>query len=125
MANEHGGYDGPEDETDEEYDAAYEAHRTALYDMLIAYADKEELSDGFMAQLLSDLGLSLRMVAYASETEKPSIGGLRDRYTRELGESVREAKKHAAEFIADAKAAREAEEGEDGEDEAEPDAPRS
>lgn len=135
MAGEHGGYDGPEDETDEEYDAAYEAHRTALYDMLIGYADKEELSDGFMAQLLSDLGLSLRMVAYASETEKPSIGGLRldlDRYTRELGESVREAKKHAAEFIADAKAARDAEEGEEGEDEAEdagpdggPDAPRS
>lgn len=111
------GYDDediPGDEmSDDAYEAAYEQHRNALYEMLIAYADKEDLSDGFMAQLASDLGLSLRMIAYASETEKPSVGGLRldlDRFARELGESVREAKKGAAEFIAEAKAAREEDE---------------
>ncbi len=82
----------------------------------MAYADEHDLGDAFLADLVSDLGLSLRMVAYAAETEKPSVGGLRldlDRYVRELGDSVREAKKHAADFIAEAKAAREEEDDED------------
>ncbi|GLK71172.1 hypothetical protein KHC23_10380 [Ancylobacter dichloromethanicus] len=105
-----------DDETDDAYDAAFDQHRAALYDMLMDYADTHELSDSFMAVLASDIGLSLRMVAYAAETEKPSVGGLRldlDRYARELGDSVRDAKKYAAEFIAEAKAAQEADEEED------------
>ncbi|TCK28609.1 hypothetical protein EV667_2618 [Ancylobacter aquaticus] len=108
--------DNPEDEADEGYDAAFDQHRAALYDMLMEYADDHDLSDGFMAVLASDIGLSLRMVAYAAETEKPSVGGLRvdlDRYARELGDSVRDAKKYAAEFIAEAKAAQEGDEDED------------
>ncbi|GAB4066989.1 hypothetical protein GCM10028812_17930 [Ancylobacter sonchi] len=108
----------PPDDGDEGYDEAYEAHRAALWDMLMAYADQHDLADGFLSDLVSDLGLSLRMVAYAAETEKPSVGGLRldlDRYAREMGESVREAKKGAGEFIAEAKAAREAEAAEEGE----------
>ncbi len=107
-----------DDESDAAYDEAFDAHRTALYEQLLAYADEHDLSDGFIADLVADLSLSLRMVAYASETEKPSVGGLRldlDRYARELGEAVREAKKHGADFIAEAKAAREREEAE-GED---------
>lgn len=119
------GYDNPDEETDEAYDAAFEAHRTALYDMLMTYADEHDLSDGFLSLLASDIGLSLRMVAYASETEKPSVGGLRldlDRFARELGESVRDAKKYAAEFIAEAKAARESEDAEEGEGSEETDA---
>lgn len=110
--------DLPEDENQDEYEQAYDTHRAGLYDMLVAYADEHELGDGFLADLVADLGLSLRMVAYAAETEKPSIGGLRldlDRYVRELGDSVREAKKQAADFIAEAKAARAEEEGEDAE----------
>lgn len=116
--------ENPEDENDEGYDAAFDQHRAALYDMLMEYADDHDLSDGFMAVLASDIGLSLRMVAYASETEKPSVGGLRldlDRYARELGDSVRDAKKYAAEFIAEAKAAQEADDAEDDEDEDEDD----
>lgn len=109
------------DESDEAYDEAFETHRAALYERLLAYADEHDLSDGFIADLVADLSLSLRMVAYASETEKPSMGGLRldlDRYARELGEAVRDAKKHGADFIAEAKAAREREEAEgDAEDE--------
>ncbi|QIB35551.1 hypothetical protein [Ancylobacter pratisalsi] len=104
----------PQDE-EESYEEVYEEHRSALYDQLMAYADAHDLSDGFMSDLVSDLGLSLRMVAYAAETEKPSVGGLRldlERYTRELAESVREAKRQAAEFIAEAKAAREQDEAE-------------
>ena len=105
----------PPEDGDEGYDEAYDAHRAALWDMLMAYADEHDLADGFLSDLVSDLGLSLRMVAYAAETEKPSVGGLRldlDRYAREMGESVREAKKGAATFIAEAKAARESEEAE-------------
>lgn len=117
-------YDEPENDTDDGYDAAFDQHRAALYDMLMEYADEHDLSDSFMAVLASDIGLSLRMVAYASETEKPSVGGLRldlDRYARELGDSVRDAKKYAAEFIAEAKAAQEAEGAEDDEAEGEED----
>ncbi|MCB4768316.1 hypothetical protein LGR54_06840 [Ancylobacter sp. Lp-2] len=108
----------PPEDGDEAYDEAYETHRAALWDMLMTYADEHDLADGFLSDLVSDLGLSLRMVAYAAETEKPSVGGLRldlDRYAREMGESVREAKKGAGEFIAEAKAAREAEAAEEGE----------
>lgn len=110
------------DESDEAYDEAFETHRAALYERLLAYADEHDLSDGFIADLVADLSLSLRMVAYASETEKPSMGGLRldlDRYARELGEAVRDAKKYAGDFIADAKAAREREDAELGENEGE------
>lgn len=115
------GYDDEEIPTDEavsedEYEAAYEQHRNALYEQLITYADTHELSDSFMAQIVSDIGLSLRMVAYASETEKPSVGGLRldlDRFARELGDSVRDAKKDAADFIAEARRAREEDEAEE------------
>lgn len=116
--------DLPEDENLDEYEEAYERHRVDLYEMLIAYADEHDLGDGFLAQLVSDIGVSMRMVAYVAETEKPSVGGLRldlDRFTREIGDAVREAKKGAAEFIADARRAQEEEEaaaaagGEDGE----------
>ncbi|MDQ0301765.1 hypothetical protein [Ancylobacter polymorphus] len=117
-------YNEPENDSDDGYDAAFDQHRAALYDMLMEYADEHDLSDSFMAVLASDIGLSLRMVAYASETEKPSVGGLRldlDRYARELGDSVRDAKKYAAEFIAEAKAAQEAEGAEEDEAEGEED----
>lgn len=99
--------------SDDEYEAVYEQHRNALYEQLMTYADEHELSDSFVAQIVSDIGLSLRMVAYASETEKPSVGGLRldlDRFARELGDSVREAKKSAADFIAEARRARDEDE---------------
>ncbi|MBB3771415.1 hypothetical protein FHS55_002014 [Angulomicrobium tetraedrale] len=119
--------DLPDDENEDGYEEAYETHRSGLYDMIVAYADEHELGDGFLADIVADLGLSLRMVAYAAETEKPSIGGLRldlDRFVRELGDSVREAKKQAPDFIAEAKAAREEEgaEGDEGDDEADTEA---
>lgn len=101
---------------DDNYDEVYETHRSALWDMLMDYGEKHDLADGFLADIVSDMGLSLRMVAYAAETEKPSVGGLRldlDRYVREIGEFVRDAKKGAAEFIAETKAARAEEEAEE------------
>lgn len=98
-----------EEESDEAYEAAYEAHRSALYEAILAYADEHELNDGFLAQILTDLGLSFRMASYAEETDKPSVGGLRlelDRYVREIGENVRDAKKYAAEFITEVRSGR-------------------
>ena len=99
----------PEFESDDDFEAAYETHRGGIYEVLIAYADEHDLSDGFLAHIVSDVGLSLRMVAYASETDAPSATGLKldlDRFAKELGDSVRDAKKDAAEFIAEAKLAR-------------------
>ncbi len=107
----------PEFESDDDFEAAYETHRGGIYEVLIAYADEHDLSDGFLAHIVSDVGLSLRMVAYASETDAPSATGLKldlDRFAKELGDSVRDAKKDAAEFIAEAKLARE--EQADGDD---------
>lgn len=109
------GNDIPGNEPDvelDDYDAAYELHREKLWDLVMAYADEHELADGFLADLVTDFAVSLRMIAYAQETEKPSVGGLRldlDRYGREVAEQIREAKKGAGEFIAETKAAREAE----------------
>lgn len=112
--------DIPEGENADDFDAAYETHRGDIYELLVAYADEHDLSDSFLAHLVSDVGLSLRMVAYAAETEKPSAGGLKldlDRFAKELGESVRDAKKDAAEFIAEAKLAREEQtDGDDADD---------
>ncbi|MFK8250953.1 hypothetical protein [Ancylobacter terrae] len=115
------GDDVPEDENLDEYEEAYERHRVDLYEMMIAYADEHDLGDGFLAQIIADIGVSMRMVAYVAETEKPSVGGLRldlDRFSRELGDAVREAKKGAAEFIEDARKAQaeEAEQVAAGED---------
>ncbi len=109
--------DLPEFESDDDFEAAYETHRGGIYEVLVAYADEHDLSDGFLAHIVSDVGLSLRMVAYASETDAPSATGLKldlDRFAKELGDSVRDAKKDAAEFIAEAKLARE--EQADGDD---------
>ena len=112
--------DLPEGENDADFDAAYETHRGGIYEVLVAYADEHDLSDGFLAHMVSDVGLSLRMVAYASETDSPSATGLKldlDRFAKELGDSVREAKKDAAEFVAEAKLARDEQpDGDDADD---------
>jgi len=110
----------PEFESDDDFEAAYETHRGGIYEVLVAYADEHDLSDGFLAHIVSDVGLSLRMVAYASETDAPSATGLKldlDRFAKELGDSVRDAKKDAAEFIAEAKQSRDEQaDGEDADD---------
>jgi hypothetical protein len=60
----------------------------------------------------------MHMAAYMSSVEKPSVAGLKmeiDRFSNDIQEMLREAKKGAAEFVEDYKAAAEAA-GEDEED---------
>ena len=64
--------------------------------------DDEEIDEAYMAQLLLDCGLNMRMTAYGMAVENPSVAGLKidlDRVGREVAELLRAAKKGAEEFI--------------------------
>ena len=92
-------------EKDPEFDQfaeEYEGHRAALFELISEYMDKPDLEEGYVAQLLLDLTLNMRMAAYAMGVESPSVGGLRldlDRWQREVVGFVREAKKEAETYI--------------------------
>jgi hypothetical protein len=81
-------------------------------------ADIDELSRHGMAlhQLVQDYtSVKMHMVGYALETEKPSASGLKlhlDRFRREMDHLIRDAKKNADQFIAQAKTLRAAAENE-------------
>ena len=64
--------------------------------------DEEEIDEAYMAQLLLDSALSMRMTAYGMGVENPSAAGLKldlDRLARDIGDMVRAAKKRADEYI--------------------------
>jgi hypothetical protein len=87
----------------------FERHRDALYEHICDFMEEEDLSESYMAQLLVDAMIRMRMTAYGMEVEKPSVAGLKidlDRLRDELGTMLREAKKDAEEFIAGVKEAR-------------------
>jgi hypothetical protein len=92
-------------EKDPEFDQfaeEYESHRVALFGLVSEYIDKHDLEEGYVAQLLFDLTLNMRMAAYAMGVESPSVGGLRldlDRWQREVVGFIREAKKEAETYI--------------------------
>jgi hypothetical protein len=92
-------------EKDPEFDQFaedYEGHRAALFDLVSDYMDKHDLEEGYVAQLLLDLTLNMRMAAYAMGVESPSAAGLRldlDRWQREVVGFVREAQKDAESYI--------------------------
>jgi hypothetical protein len=92
-------------EKDPEFDQfaeEYERHRAALFELVSEYVDKHDLEEGYVAQLLLDLTLNMRMAAYAMGVESPSVAGLRldlDRWQREVVGFVREAKKEAESYI--------------------------
>jgi hypothetical protein len=88
---------------------AYERHRDDIHELILDYMDEEDLDAPYLAQLLIDLMIRMRMSAYGFGVESPSVGGLKldlDRLQAELGEFVREAKKGAALFIEGVKQAR-------------------
>src|ERR1700726_1256073 len=108
----------------------FERHRDALYDHICDFMEEAEISESYVAQLLVDAMIRMRMTAYGMGVESPSVAGLKldlDRLRDEVGVFLREAKKGAEEYIAlvkdmraDAEAALEAEEkdeeeGEEGE----------
>jgi hypothetical protein len=100
----------------------YEVHRDDIHELIMDYADEQDLDAPYLAQLLIDLMIRTRMSAYGFGVESPSVAGLKldlDRLQAELGDFVREAKKGAALFIEGVKQARaevDAEEAEEAED---------
>ncbi len=98
-------------------------HGLALHQLIQDYLDEHDLPDDAGAIILLGIGIRMRMVSYALETEQPSASGMKmdlDRFQREIEDGVRTAKKGAEEFIKEAMVLRdEAEmdaddEGEDG-----------
>lgn len=110
--------DGHEDDDDE-----FVRHGKAIHELVRDYLEDHDIPDTAGSVLMLDGAISMRMIGYAAETEKPSGSGLKlelDRFSREIEQAVRHAKKNAEAFIEDIKpvleAARaEAEEEEGGE----------
>ncbi len=112
---------GDDPETDK-FVEAYERHRDDLHELLMDYMEEEELDAHYLAQLLVDLMIRMRMTAYGFGVESPSITGLKldlDRLQAELGDFLREAKKDAALFIEGVKQARAQADAEDEAEDAE------
>ncbi len=107
----------------------FERHRDALYEHICDFMEEAEISEAYVAQLLADAMIRMRMTAYGLGVESPSVAGLKldlDRLHKELGEFLREAKKGAEEYIghvkemraaADAELEDQEEEGEGAENE--------
>jgi hypothetical protein len=89
----------------EEHDAEedeFERHGKAVHELVQDYLDMHDIPDSAGALLLLNAAISMRMIGYATEVEKPSGGGLKldlDRFRREMEDVVRHAKKGAEEFI--------------------------
>lgn len=90
-------------------------HGMALHQLIQDYMDEHDLSDEITSLMLLEVSVRMHMVGYALETEKPSASGLKldlDRFRREMDNLIRDAKKNADHFIAEAKTVRAAAENE-------------
>ena len=97
----------------------FERHRDAIYERLVDYMDEAEIGEAYVAQLLIDATIRMRMTAYGLGAEKPSVAGLKldlDRLQKQVVEVLREAKKDAEQYIATVKEARAAAEAEEDEE---------
>jgi uncharacterized radical SAM superfamily Fe-S cluster-containing enzyme len=93
-------------------DEEYAALQRALFVRLESFMDEQDIGDLYLADLLLDAAIHLRMSAYAAEVEKPSVAGLKldlDRMRLDVEQMIRGAKKDAEGFIAEVKEARAAE----------------
>ena len=84
----------------------FERHRDAIYDFICDYMDDEDITEAYVAQLLIDATIRMRMTAYGLGVENPSVAGLKldlDRLRDEVGVFLREAKKGAEAYIAHVK----------------------
>jgi hypothetical protein len=102
--------DDPFDENENENDPVEEFDRLTdlLFQLVSAFADDEEVPDDLLPLLLLRLSLSTRMMAYATSVAKPSAAGLKldlDRFRHDAEDLIREMKKDADRFIAQAKEA--------------------
>ena len=79
-----------------------ERHRQELHERICDYMNEEEIDENYVAHLLLESAVNLRMSAYGVYVENPSVAGLKidlDRMGRELDEMLRAAKKGAEEYI--------------------------
>ena len=70
----------------------FERHRDALYDHICDFMEEDEISEAYVAQLLADAMIRMRMTAYGMGVESPSVAGLKldlDRLRDELGVFLR------------------------------------
>jgi hypothetical protein len=107
-----------DDEVPDEFVEEFERHRDAIFDRLYDYMEKTEINEAYVAQLLVDAMIRMRMTAYGVGVESPSVAGLKldlDRLRNEVGEFLREAKKGAEEYIGHIKKMRAEDEKEDEE----------
>jgi hypothetical protein len=91
-----------------------------LFQRVSEFAEDEEVDDELLSPLLLRLALTMRMVAYTGAAAKPSAGGLKldlDRFLRDIENLIRETKKDADRFIAQAKESMAAAELDEDEDE--------
>ena len=99
----------------EQFADEYERHRNVFFQLISDFMEEEELGETYVAELLMDITIRMRMAAYGGGVEQPSVAGLKldlDRFRRELDEGVRAAKKDAEAFIEEAKRVRKALEAE-------------
>jgi hypothetical protein len=90
----------------DEFAQDVERHRDAIYGLICDYMDEAEIDEAYVAQLLIDAMIRMRMIAYGLGVESPSVAGLKidlDRLRDEVGGFLREAKKGAEEFIVQVK----------------------
>jgi hypothetical protein len=110
-----------EDLDDAEAMDELDQHGLALHEMIQDYLDEHDLPDRMGSLMLLSIGIRMRMIGYAMETEQPSANGLKmdlDRFKREIEECIRTARKGAEEFIEEAMVLRSEMESEaDGEEE--------
>ena len=77
-----------------------------LFRRVADFADEEEVPDGMLSPLLFRVAVTMRMRDYVATTAKPSGGGLKldlDRFRRDIEDIIRETKKDADRFVAEAK----------------------
>jgi hypothetical protein len=95
-----------DDPVADEFVADFERHRDAIYEFICDYMDDADITEAYVAQLLIDAMIRMRMTAYGLGVESPSVAGLKldlDRLRDEVGVFLREAKKGAEEYIAHVK----------------------
>jgi hypothetical protein len=93
----------------------FDSRCRALYELVSQHMDREEIDEEYAAQMLTDIAVRMRMIAYGIGVEKPSAGGLKldlDRFRQEVDHLVRDAKKGAEKFISELKVAQAAAERE-------------
>jgi len=86
----------------DEFAEEFERHRNAIFERIHDYMEQVEIDEAYMAQLLLDAMIRMRMTAYGVGVESPSVAGLKldlDRLRNEVNEFLREAKKGAEEYI--------------------------